>query len=71
MTTNLHALLEHFGEDNVAHAIDLLEASGFLQVDRSGPEVTLQATSKLMSHISAAGITSTNIDQHVRQALRR
>jgi hypothetical protein len=71
MTSNLQSLLEHFGEDNVAHAIDLLEASGFLEVNRSGPEVTLQATTKLMNQVRAAGITSANIDQHVRQALRR
>jgi len=71
MTSNLQSLLEHFGEDNVAHAIDLLEASGFLEVNRSGPEVTLQATTKLMNQVRAAGITAANIDQHVRQALRR
>jgi hypothetical protein len=71
MTTNLQALLEHFGENNVAHAIELLEASGFLQVNRGGPEVTIQATNKLMSQVRAAGITSANINQHVRQALRR
>src|ERR1700733_7367705 len=70
MTSNLQSLLDHFGEDNVAHAIDLLEASGFLQVNRSGPDVTIQASNKLMSHVSAAGITPANIDQHVRQALR-
>jgi hypothetical protein len=71
MQTNIDDIAAQFGSKNVADAIDLLEACGALKVNRSGTEVTIQATDKLMGRVRAAGITRANIDQHVRRAINR